>query len=152
MKQVFSFAPGPSGGVGPFLLVLLIIVPILLLAWYLIAAPRLVRFEVSPQGLRIRGDLFYSRAIAASDLMLEGARPLDLTATPEYKPKWRTNGTGMPGYKAGWFKLQNGQKALLFVGDPKRVVYIPVRSGYSLLLSVGDAQQFLAALHNAVPN
>jgi len=150
MKQVFSFAPGPS--MGAPLLPLLIVVPVLLVVWYLIFAPRLVRFEISPQGLRIRGDLFYSRAIAASDLMLEGARPLDLTATPEYKPKWRTNGTGMPGYKAGWFKLQNGQKALLFVGDPKRVVYIPVRSGYSLLLSVGDTEQFLAALHNAVPN
>jgi hypothetical protein len=52
----------------------------------------------------------------------------------------------MPGYKAGWFKLQNGQKALLFVGDSKRVVLIPVRSGYSLLLSVPDAEGFLTAL------
>jgi hypothetical protein len=153
VKQVFPLAQAPGGGVHlQPLLPLLILVPILLVAWYLISAPRLVRFEISPQGLRIRGDLFYSRTIAASELMLEGARPLDLSATPEYKPKWRTNGTGLPGYKAGWFKLQNGQKALLFVGDSKRVVYIPVRSGYSLLLSVTDAEQFLAALHNAVAN
>ncbi len=152
MKQVFSFVPGPGGGAGASLLILLIIVPILLVAWYLKAAPRLVRFEVSPQGLSIRGDLFYSRTIAAPELMLDKAQTLDLTITPEYKPKWRTNGTGLPGYQAGWFKLQNGEKALLFVGDPKRVVYIPVASGYSLLLSVGESDQFLAALRNAVPN
>ena len=71
---------------------------------------------------------------------------MDLSAEPEYKPKWRTNGTGLPGYQSGWFKLQNGQKALLFVADSRRVVFIPVRSGYSLLLSVSDAEQFLARL------
>jgi PH (Pleckstrin Homology) domain-containing protein len=60
--------------------------------------------------------------IPASELMLDGARPIDLTAELEYKPKWRTNGTGLPNYKAGWFRLQNGQKALLFVGDPRQVV------------------------------
>jgi len=105
-----------------------------------------VRFEVSPEGLRIRGDLFYGRTIPRTELMLDQARVLDLTSTTDYKPVRRTNGTGMPGYSAGWFRLQNGEKALVFVGDWTRVAMIPVKEGYSLLLSVPDTDRFLAAL------
>ena len=131
------------------IIALLIIVPLVLLAWYVIYAPRSVRFEISPEGLRIRGDLFYGRLISASDLMVSDARRIDFAAEPGFRPKLRTNGTGLPGYRAGWFKLQNGQKALLFLGDSQRVVYIPVRSGYSVLLSVPDSEGFLAALRGA---
>jgi hypothetical protein len=145
VKQVFPIASA-AGDRSALIVLLLLVVPLGLIAWYLMNAPRSVRFEVSPEGLRIRGDMLYGRLIPSSELLMDGARPIDLNAEPEFKPKWRTNGTGMPGYKAGWFKLQNGQKALLFVGDSKRVVLIPVRSGYSLLLSVPDAEGFLTAL------
>jgi hypothetical protein len=56
----------------------------------------------------------------------------------------------MPGYQAGWFRLRNGEKALVFVGDPTRVVFIPVRDGYSLLVSVAEADPFLSALRSVV--
>jgi len=148
VKQVFPIAASP--GAGTTLLVLCIVLPVLLIAWYLVTAPRSVRFEVSPEGLRIRGDLFYSRYIPASELSLDGARPIDLTAAPEYQPKWRTNGTGLPGYNAGWFKLQNGEKALLFVGDRRRVVLLRVRSGYNLLLSVPEPEKFLTVLRGMI--
>jgi len=144
VKEVFPFASSP-GGAGVWL-PLLVVVPILVLAGYLLLAPRLVRFEVSPEGLRIWGDLFYGRTIPRTELMLDLARVLDLTSTTDYKPVRRTNGTGMPGYSAGWFRLQNGEKALVFVGDRTRVAMIPVKEGYSLLLSVPDTDRFLAAL------
>ena len=153
MKQVFPIAA--TGGLGTTAVVLgttavvlLVVIPLMLLAWYLNSVPRAVRFEVTPEGLRIRGDLLYGRSISRSDLMLDQARSMDLSAEPEYKPKWRTNGTGLPGYQSGWFKLQNGQKALIFVGDSRRVVFIPVRSGYSLLLSVVEPERLLTALRN----
>jgi hypothetical protein len=150
VKQVFPIAATAGAGTAlSVFLVVIIVVPVLAVAWYLLSAPRAVRFEVTPEGLRIRGDLFYSRFIPRGELILDQARPMDLTAEPEYKAKWRTNGTGMPGYKAGWFKLQNGQKALLFVGDSQRLVLIPVRSGYSLLVSVAKPEEFLATLRNA---
>lgn len=146
VRQVFPFLPGPGGGAT--LLIAIIVVPVLAVVGYLFSAPRLVRFEVAPEGLHIRGDFFYGRMIAASDLMLEQASTIDLTNAPEYKPARRTNGTGLPGYQAGWFRLANGEKALVFVGDPTHVVRVPVRTGYSLLLSVGNAEQFLAALRS----
>ena len=128
----------------------LIIVPVLALIGYLFLSPRLIRFEVSPEALAIRGDPFYGRTIPVSRLEMDKARALDLASAPEYKPARRTNGTGMPGYQAGWFRLRNGEKALVFVGDPTRVVLIPVRDGYSLLLSVGEGVRFLSALRSAV--
>ena len=147
MKQVFPIASA-GGDRSAMLVLLVILIPLAAVSWYLLYAPRNVRFEVSREGLRIRGDLLYSRMIPASELMLDGARPIDLTAELEYKPKWRTNGTGLPNYKAGWFRLQNGQKALLFVGDPRQVVLVPVRSGYSVMISVPEPTQFLTALRS----
>jgi hypothetical protein len=35
---------------------------------------------------------------------------------------------------------------LAFLTDPARVVYVPTRAGYGLLLSVDDPPGFLAAL------
>src|SRR5436190_1568082 len=110
MKEVFPLAP--SAGGGGLWLVWVIVVPILLFVGYLLYAPRSVQFEVSSDGLRIRGDLFYGRFIPAAELIREQARAIDLTVDKEHKLVMRTNGTGLPGYNAGWFQLNNGQKAL----------------------------------------
>jgi hypothetical protein len=65
---------------------------------------------------------------------------------PQYQPKWRTNGTAIPGYRAGWFKLRNGEKALMFVTETTDVVYLPTREGYSVLMSVTNPDEFLQFL------
>ena len=107
-----------------------------------------VRFEVSPAGLTIRGDMF-GRTIPHHALIPDQARSMDLGAVPEYRPKRRTMGTGLPGYQAGWFRLQNGEKALVFLTQPARVVYVPTREGFSVLMSVEDPDAFLRALTGA---
>src|SRR5262245_46427654 len=70
------------------------------------------RFEVSSEGLRLRGD-FYGRTIAPSDLRGGAARRVDLNVETNLEPVRRTLGTGLPGYRAGWFRLANGEKALV---------------------------------------
>ena len=107
-----------------------------------------VRFEVSPAGLTIRGDLF-GRTIPGHALIPDQARSVDLGALPEYRPKWRTMGTGLPGYQAGWFRLHNGEKALVFLTHPGRVVYVPTREGFAVMMSVDDPDAFLRALTGA---
>jgi hypothetical protein len=62
------------------------------------------------------------------------------------RPKWRTLGTGLPGYQAGWFRLRDGQKALVYLTDRSRAVYVPTTEGYGLLLSPEYPDRFLAAL------
>src|SRR5262245_24725407 len=85
VKQIFPMATAPSSAASAF--PLLILVPILALMIYLFFAPRRVRFEIVPDGLRISGDFLYGRMIAASDLKLEEARAFNLANVPEYKPR-----------------------------------------------------------------
>jgi hypothetical protein len=74
------------------------------------------------------------------------ARRVDFAATPELEPQRRTMGTGLPGYRAGWFRLRNGERALLYLTDRSRAVYIPTAAGYGVLLSPADPDGFLAAV------
>lgn len=118
---------------------------IILLLGSFIYASRHVKFEVSPEGLAIRGDL-YGRRLPAAALLTAEAQVVDLTASPSHRPVLRTNGAGFPGYGSGWFQLANGEKALIFVTDKQRVVYLPTRQGYVILLSVAEPEKFLQAL------
>jgi hypothetical protein len=147
MTQVFPLAPG--GSWGGWLLFFVIIVPVTGICVYLAMAPSLTRLEVSPGQLRIRGDFFYGRTIAIEDLRLEQAQRVDLGRSPDYRLTLRTNGTGTPGYKAGWFRTAGRHKALVFVRNSKDVVVIPHREDYVLILNPADPAGFLDALRQA---
>jgi hypothetical protein len=148
MKQVFPMIPAGSGpyalcaGIGAFLLLFI------LLFAYLAWTSRHASFEISPGGLAIHGGL-YGRLIPAADLDAQHARATDLTAGSAHALSWRTNGVGFPGYASGWFQLQDGERALAFVTDKHRVVYIPTRKGYSVLLSVADPEAMVRALQQS---
>jgi hypothetical protein len=144
MKEIFPFAASTASSYTWVLVLLLLAVPAVLI-YYFTAAPRSVRYEVSPEGLRIRGDLFYSRSVPIDDLILDRALAVDLKNDRDHQLSWRRNGTALPNYKSGWFSLKNGEKALVFIGDSSRVAYIPVRSGYSLLLSVPEPRRLIEA-------
>jgi hypothetical protein len=103
-----------------------------------------VRFEVSQEGLRIRG--LYGRLIRRDAMDLKQARAVDLTKDASYRALLRTNGIGMPGYSEGWFKLERGEKALVFLTDRTRAVAIPTNLGYCVLFSPADPEGLLAAL------
>jgi hypothetical protein len=145
MTDTFPIAPAQAR-------ILWLAVPILTLAIagiavavYSLSASRTARFEVSPAGLRLRGD-FYGRLIPTQSLRLDLARVVDLRSDSDLKPVIRTLGTSISGYRAGWFRLRDGERALLYVTDPARVVYLPTADGYSVLLSVADPAAFIASL------
>ena len=166
MKRVFDMSPGSPitrqifFGIGAFCLADAVI-----LAWALPTArvaslvafaaaglvsytawsTRNVRFVLSPESLQIRGDLF-GRTITRAALEVLGARLLSLDVDADLQPTLRTCGTSVPGYLAGWFRLKNREKALVFVTDRSRVVYVPTTLGYALLLSVAQPDEFLKAL------
>ena len=148
MKEIFPIIPASSGPVWFFLGLSVFLLALVALFGYLTYSSRHARCEVSADGLRIAGDL-YGRRIPLEALRLDGARVLDLRRDKEYQLKWRTNGAGLPGYSAGWFKLRNGEKSLAFVTDKQRVLYLPTSRGYSLLLSLAEPEALLEALRTA---
>ena len=107
------------------------------------------RFEIRPDGLRLAGDL-YGRVVPKAQLRVDLARRVDLGRDEALRPRWRRVGTGLPGYQAGWFRLRNGEKALLYLTDRSRAVYIPTTAGYSLLLSPADPDGFLSRLRSVL--
>ena len=113
--------------------------------FYTAYASRHSRVEVHSNSLRLVGD-FWGRTIPLSRLDLSAARVVDLDNAPELRPRRRTFGTGLPGYASGWFRLHNGEKALLYLSNRHRVVYLPTSAGYALLLSVDDPQSLIDAL------
>ena len=144
--QVFAIAPAAMKG---FVLLWGVLVLVLSIAFGAVAlatsGARTARFEVSSEGLRLRGDL-YGRLIPIGELRLDQARRIQLDAASELAPRRRTMGTGLPGYQAGWFRLVNGQKALVYLTDRSRAVYVPTTAGYDVLLSPADPDSFLKAL------
>lgn len=144
--QVFMIAPASGRGtwILPIVLAAVLVPIVVVLALSLLGA-RQARFEISPDGLRIRGDL-YGRTIPLSQLRLADARRVDFEAAPDLVPTLRTFGTGLPGYQSGWFRLRNGERALLYLTDRRRAVYLPTTDGYSLLLSPEAPDAFVAAL------
>jgi hypothetical protein len=139
----------PYSGYGAVLAGLLVLVPLLLLG-YMNYSARYATFTVSPEGLRIRGDI-YGRFVPAAKIRTREARVVEnLDTDAQFGLTWRTNGASFPGYKAGWFRTKAGGKALAFVTDKSRVAAVPTTDGYTVLMSVADPQSFVQDLQNTL--
>ncbi len=145
MTETFPIVPGHARTLWfaiPLVVILLLAGATLLLSF---RGQKTARFEVSAAGLRLRGDL-YGRLVPAAVLRLDAARAVDLQMDSALAPAVRTVGTAMPGYRAGWFRLRDGEKALCYLTDNTRVAYVPTTAGYAVLVSVEDPQLFLSSL------
>ena len=56
-------------------------------------------------------------------------------------------GTAIGGYSSGWFRLRDGERALLYVTERSQVIYIPMTDGYILLLTPQAPAAFLKSLN-----
>jgi hypothetical protein len=147
VAQSFSIAPA---GVSP--LVILVLVAMLLVGVLggvgrSVLASRTARFEVTDHVLALRGD-WWGRELPRSALNASEARVVDLRKERALQPVARTFGTGLPGYGSGWFRLRNGEKALVYLTDRSRAVVVPTDLGYTLVLSPSDPEGLVAALRN----
>ncbi len=145
METVYGIVPA---GVRPFYVLVPVVallagvIGLLALAGY---GSQRARFILSEAGLDFRGDV-YGRRLPWAALRVQEARVVDLTREAALAPRSRRVGTGLPGYAAGWFRLSNGQRALLYVTTWRRVLYVPTNAGYALLLSPEDPDGMLADL------
>ena len=145
MEKVFGIIPANSGALTTMWVIIAVVGVILIgvIALFISITHQAghATFKVTDEGLRISPGL-YGRFIPRQDIDSGGMKLINLKVDQEYRLKWRTNGVGLPGYNAGWFKLANKEKALAFVTDKSRVVYIPTRKDYVVLLSVQEAEEF----------
>jgi hypothetical protein len=111
-------------------------------------AARSVRFVVSPTGLDLQ-ESFWGRRLPLSALRLSDARTVNLDEDRALVPIRKEMGTELSGYRAGLFRLQNGEHALLFLTDWQRVAYIPTTRDYSVLISVAEPGALLSSLRRA---
>jgi hypothetical protein len=145
MTTVYGIIPAGRAPLWFVLAIALVLIGVMAIVGATLVGSRMSRFEVSDQSLRVRGDL-YGRTIPIETIVVDRARAVDLRTEPSLRPRSRRMGTALPGYAAGWFRLDNGEKALLYLTDRTRVAYIPVRDGYSLLLSTHDPAGMVADL------
>ncbi|MFM8933014.1 MAG: PH domain-containing protein [Gemmataceae bacterium] len=143
---VFPIEPGSIKGLG---LIGLGIFLVLFLVAGLIGASiwsaRGATFEVNADGIRLRGDL-YGRLIPMASIQIDQVRRVDFEQDPSLRPSWRTMGTGLPGYQGGWFRLKDGSKALVYLTNPSKAVFVPTDLGYGVLISPKDPDGLVEAL------
>jgi hypothetical protein len=104
------------------------------------------RVELNDSSLVVKGSL-YSRSIGIEEFDLEKARVADLIREPELQARRRTNGIGLPGYQAGWFRLRNERRALLFLTKKEKVLYLPSTGDYDVLLSLARPAELLESVN-----
>ncbi|OGO30729.1 MAG: hypothetical protein A2Z29_00635 [Chloroflexi bacterium RBG_16_56_11] len=149
MERIFNIIPA-SGGAYTFiwifsLAIVLILLGVLGLFISLGYQAGHLKYTVNDEGLRISPGL-YGRFIPREKIDSAGVKVINLSIDNEYQPKGKTNGSNLPGFYSGWFKLANKEKALVFLTDRSRVVYIPTNDNYAVLLSVREAEEFAAVL------
>jgi hypothetical protein len=140
--KVFPIIPASAKTMWVILSVAVVLIAVVALFAFIVYSTKNAKFEVTDGGLRIKGAL-YGRFIPKGTLVKEGATIMNLNTETEFQPKTRTNGIGLPGYSEGWFRLKNGEKALLFLTDRTKVVYLPTTKDYALMLSAKHPEEML---------
>lgn len=167
-KQEFPVVPPPA------MSLLWLWIPLLLAACALIAAMTMAPAPVPPAGwlglplvllvgaalglaLRRRRILldnrrlqvqaaFYTRTLDLEALDLDKARVLSLEEHTDLAPAFKTNGFGLPGFRAGHYRLRNLNKAFCLLTDRTRVLVLPQRDGGLILVSPQRPTELLAHL------
>ena len=147
--EIFPISPASSKPVWVLAVICVLFAVVLVALAYTAYSSRHSRVEIDADYIRLVGD-FWGRSIPFDLLNMSAVRIVDLDSTPEYRPKRRTFGTGLPGYASGWFRLRGGEKALVYLTNRRRVVYIPTSGGYALLLSVEEPERFIAVLRRRI--
>lgn len=119
-----------------------------LCAGFVVYAMRAPVFSVTGNQLVISGSP-WGRSVPVDGLRLVEARQLDLSTATDMAPARRLNGIGLPGFRGGWFRLANGEKALVFVGRGNDAVYIPTTLGFALMIAPAEPAALLSALSSA---
>ncbi len=143
MKDAFAIEPASATTFWVIAVIALIMLLLLCLFGYIAWSSRNVQFEVTDTDVRISGTL-YGRTIPLSSIIPESIQRVDLSGNSPFALSWRQNGVGLPGFKVGWYRLRNGEKALVYITDPQRAVYFKTRADHAVITTPSDPDAFIA--------
>ena len=103
------------------------------------------RIVLQDRELQVTATL-YRKRVPVEALDLANARIVDLAEHTDLRPLLKTNGFGMPGFAAGYFRLRDMRKAFCLLTDRSRILVLPLRDGTLLLLSPEKPQALLQQL------
>lgn len=147
MSTLYPIVPAGPKPLYLLLPVFVILLGVLGLLFKTAWASQRATVELTGNRLAFHGDL-YGKPIPLDSIRVREARIVSFDSEPSLAPRSRRLGTGLPGYLSGWFRLGNGEKALVFVSTRHRVVYLPTARGYSVLLSLQQPEAFLDNLRS----
>jgi Bacterial PH domain len=112
-------------------------------------APDPPNYTLTGETLTIH-DRFYPVTLQASEVDVGGIRTVDLGRSSGWRPKWRTNGIGLPHYDSGWFEAANGEKMRLYRAGGARVVLLPPSgAGSPVLYQAANPESFIQQVRAA---
>lgn len=88
----------------------------------------------------------YRRKLPVVALDLDAAQILNLAEHKQLAPLLKTNGMGLPGLHAGWYRSRKLVKTFCLLTTRDRVLYLPERDGGATALSVEKPFDLLQAL------
>ena len=143
--DVFPIVPAATKTIGMLAALCALLAAITILLGWVAYSSQHASVTVTADKLILRGDL-WGRSIPMTAINLSLARVVDLASDSGLEPVRRRLGSSLPGYSAGWFRLANGNKALIYLTDQSEAAYLPTTEGYDLLLSVEDPQALISRL------
>ena len=147
MDTVFPIIPAGSKPFYLMIPIVIILIGVFFIVGLTLYGSKRASLHLSPLGVSFRGDLYGRKLIPLQHLRTSDARIVNLDQETSLRPAGKRIGTGLPGYASGWFSLQNGEKALVYLTDRRKVVYIPTDLGYGILTSVTEPEKLLSELH-----
>jgi len=103
------------------------------------------RMAIDAAGIEVTTTLYRQR-VGWADLDLSAARVIDVEEYPESRPMLKSRGVWLPGFRSGWFRSRNLTKLFVAASGGSRLLRLPTRKGYTLLLQPGDPSALLARL------
>lgn len=144
--------PADTMSVWTFFIIMAFLIAIVgVFGWFLYWSKH-TRFQIQDSQLVIEGGL-YSRTIALSAIDEASMGLLDYEQAPALKPRMRVKGIGLSGYKSGWYKLMNDEKALLHISDESSMLAFKVtgeEQPYWVFMSIAEPEDFVLVLRHAI--
>ena len=118
-----------------------------LFAWFGFAQAK-SSITIDEQTLVLRLPM-YGRTIGLDRLSPESLPRVNADTGAPYQLSWRTNGLSVPGYNLGWFQTKTAGKVLAAMTRDDAVA-CKTKDGYSILVSIADADGFVSAVRQAL--